>query len=185
MIYIYYVNKMLKLNEYSKINREKNKMLKLKHDRFFVATTRFNNDTFRQNMHYREKHKIDGCVYGLPKEMPKSIPLMAKVFILEMNNEKSKIEGIGYLYNKPYTKGRLNIYQDKNYNRYSYLGKHRVDRYQLNERQLHHLSLLENMVFRGKDHIKRGEGVTSIPQKKLETQKRFILKFLIDIFIGS
>lgn len=160
-------------------------MLKLKHDTFYIATTRFNTNTFRQNQNYRDTHGIDGCVYGLPKEMPRSIPLMGKVFILEMNNETSQIEGIGYLYNRPYTKGRLNIYQDKNYNRYSYLGKHRIDRYQLTQAQLEKLSVLETMVFKGKDHIKRGEGVTSIPQKKMKRKKKFILKFMIDIFIGK
>ena len=93
-------------------------MLKFKNDRFYVTTTRFNNETYKQNEEYRIARKIDGCVYGTPQEMPNYIPIGGKVFVFEMNNQTNKVEGIGYLTNRLYTRKRFNIYKDRNYSTY-------------------------------------------------------------------
>ena len=159
-------------------------MLKLKHTIFYITTTRFNNTTFKQNERYRLNHNIEGCIYAVPNEMPNYIPIKSKVFVLEMNNDKNKIMGIGYLYNRPYIR-KHKIYQDMNYNRYSYVGKHRVDRHDMTETQIQKLSLLEEMVFKGKGHLKRGQGITSVPQKKICQHKEFIIKFMIELFVPS
>ena len=159
-------------------------MLRFPNDTFYLTTTRFNNETYKQNERYRINNDIDGCVYGTPYEMPGYIPLHAKVFVLEMNNDTNKIQGIGYLTNRLYTKKRFNIYKDKNYNRFSYLGKHRVDRQQMTEKMLKDLETIEELVFKGKGHLKRGQGITSFTQKKLDKNKKFIWKFLMSIFVN-
>lgn len=58
-------------------------MLRFPNDTFYLTTTRFNNETYKQNQRYRINNDIDGCVYGTPYEMPSYIPLRAKVFVLE------------------------------------------------------------------------------------------------------
>ena len=159
-------------------------MLKLKTDIFYITTTRFNNDTYRQNERFRITHNINGCVYGTPFEMPNYIPINGKVFVFEMNNSKNQIEGIGYLYNRLYTRKRLNIYKDKNYNRYSYVGKHRVDREDMSKKELANLETIEDLVFKGYGHLKRGQGITSFTQKKVDDNKKFIIRFLVKLFIN-
>jgi hypothetical protein len=161
--------------------REK-QMLKVKYDVFYMTTTRFNNKTYNENYHFRNKHNFSGCIYNVPREMPNYIPLGSKVFVIEMNNDKDIIMGIGYLYNILYKKKYLKIYEDMNYNRYSYVSKHRVDRNDMNDFQLEKLKVLENLVFKGKTHLKRGQGITSITQEKVDKYKKFILKFMIDLF---
>ena len=159
-------------------------MLKLKNDTFYITTTRFNNDTYRQNERFRTNNNISGCVYGTPHEMPTYIPINGKVFVFEMNNSKNQIEGIGYMYNRLYTRKRLRIYKDNNYNRYSYLGKHRVDREDMTGKQLIDLEVIEDLVFKGYGHLKRGQGITSFTQKKVDDNKKFIISFLVKLFIN-
>tara|TARA_B100001063_G_C16681774_1_gene512171 strand:- start:569 stop:1048 length:480 start_codon:yes stop_codon:yes gene_type:complete len=158
-------------------------MLRFKNDRFYVTTTRFNNETYKQNEQYRIAKDIDGCVYGTPQEMPNYIPIGSKVFVFEMNNQTNKVEGIGYLTNRLYTRKRFNIYKDRNYNRYSYIGKHRVDRYDMTEDMRKNLEVIEELIFKGKGHLKRGQGITSFTQEKLDKNKKLIWKFLVSIFI--
>ena len=158
-------------------------MLRFKNDRFYVTTTRFNNETYKQNEQYRIARKIDGCVYGTPQEMPNYIPIGGKVFVFEMNNQTNKVEGIGYLANRLYTRKRFNIYKDRNYNRYSYIGKHRVDRYDMTKDMRKELKVIEELIFKGKGHLKRGQGITSFTQEKLDKNKKLIWKFLVSIFI--
>lgn len=157
-------------------------MIKLKHDIFYITTTRYNNKTYIENQTFRRKYNYQGCVYNVPREMPNYIPFKAKVFVLEMNNDENIIMGIGYLYNKPYTKKYLKIHKDMNYNRYSYVSKYRIDRDSMTERQIEKLRIIEELVFKGKTHLKRGQGITSMTQIKVDTNKKFILNFMIELF---
>ena len=159
------------------------KMLRFTNNTFYVTTTRFNNETYKQNERYRVVNDLEGCVYGTPQEMPSYIPIGAKVFVFEMNNETNEVEGIGYLNNRLYTKGRFNIYKDRNYNRYTYIGKHRTDRHELSEDLISKLAIIEELIFKGKGHLKRGQGITSFTQKKLDKNKKFIWDFLKSVFI--
>ena len=159
-------------------------MIRLRNDKFYVTTTRFNNETYKQNERYRIANGISGCVYGTPQEMPNYIPIGGKVFIFEMNNQTNKVQGIGYLTNRLYTKKKFNIYKDRNYNRYSYIGKHRVDRYDMTKKMRKELKVIEELIFKGKGHLKRGQGITSFTQEKLDKNKKLIWKFLVSIFIN-
>lgn len=157
-------------------------MLRLPNDIFYITTTRFNNRTFRENRIYREKYKFNGCIYGVPLEISQKIPRMAKLFVLEMNNDTNEIEGVGYIFNRPYY-SKYRIYQDMNYNRFAYISKHRVDRSQMTDRELEYLKTLETLVFKGSKHLKRGQGITSIPQTKIVTQYKKILLFMRSLFL--
>ena len=131
----------------------------------YVLTTRFNNATFAENAKWRERSEHPGCVYCSPIAMPKAVPPDAIILMIEMNNEPNHITGFGMLINKRKI-GNL-IYEDRNYNRYVYKGDIRADREWLLSQNESLIKKLENLIFTGKDHIKRGVGFTSIPKKKL------------------
>ncbi len=88
--------------------------------------------------------------------------------MIEMNNEQNQIAGFGMLINKrKMERDRNIIYEDRNYNRYVYKGDIRADREWLLSTNQSLIEKLEILIFKGKDHIKRGVGFTSIPKKKL------------------
>jgi hypothetical protein len=100
--------------------------------------------------------------------MPKGVPADAIILMIEMNNEQNQIAGFGMLINKRNTdRDRNLIYEDRNYNRYVYKGELRADREWLLSTNQSLIEKLEILIFKGKDHIKRGVGFTSIPKKKL------------------
>lgn len=134
----------------------------------YVLTTRFNNATFTENAKWRERSEHPGCIYCSPVAMPKGVPADAIVLMIEMNNEQNKIAGFGMLVNKRKTDRERNlIYEDRNYNRYVYKGAIRADREWLLSANQSLIEKLEFLIFKGKDHIKRGVGFTSIPKKKM------------------
>ena len=135
-----------------------------KDERFYIATTRFTNYTYNENLKWRERFKWKGCVYGLNKKMPLTVPHLAMVYVIEMNNDQNKIMGIGLIRNYINPKYKMCIYKsDTNYNRYIYNSAYRKDRSELNEK---FLEALEIILFTGYGHYKRGQGITVIPWKR-------------------
>ena len=135
-----------------------------KDERFYIATTRFTNYTYKENLDWRERFKWKGCVYGLNKKMPLTVPHLAMVYVIEMNNDQNKIMGIGLVRNYINPKYKICIYKsDTNYNRYIYNSAYRKDRSELNEK---FLEALEIILFKGYGHYKRGQGITVIPWKR-------------------
>lgn len=130
----------------------------------YIATTRFNEITWDENKLWREKNNHKGCVYNVPVRISNKIPLLHNVFILEMNNSENIIMGIGLIKNQLYKKKKLSIYSDKNYNRFTYIGKYRVSRDELLREELKVIEILELAVFKGYTHLKRGQGITQLPQ---------------------
>lgn len=66
---------------------------------FLIGTTRFNNDTYQENLDWRNKHKHSGCIYPLNKSIAYTIPPNILICVLEMNNSQNKIMGIGLIRN--------------------------------------------------------------------------------------
>ena len=60
-----------------------------------IGTTRFNAETWKENIEWREKNGWRGCIYGVPSSMPSSIARGDIVYVIEMNNDTNKIMGIG------------------------------------------------------------------------------------------
>ena len=156
---------------------------------FYIATTRFNADTWKQNKAYRELRDFNGCLYGTPR-ISQSMQANSIVFVLEMlniprghANAPGMIMGIGVIRNCPDYKKYRSIYKDHNYNRYVYIGKHRVDRFAMTYQELETLKTLETMVFCGKGHLKRGQGITRMPEKTVSSNKKMLLKYLSELFV--
>jgi hypothetical protein len=130
-----------------------------------MVTTRFNSITWKQNEEYRLKNGIV-CVYSVPTPIKSSIFLNSILFVLEMNNTLNRIEGIGLVRNHPYynidkeEKGYKHaIYEYSRFNRYYYIGNHRLSREDIPSLLLNQL---ECLCFKGYTHLKRGTGITEL-----------------------
>jgi hypothetical protein len=131
-----------------------------------IVSTRFNDVTWQENLDYRTKHNIE-CIYGTPLELHQSICLDINVFVVEMNNSKNKIEGIGLIRNKTHVDKYYKIYHEGNYNRYVYKGNYYLNREKLLTLDENLVKIFDYILFKEKTHLKRGSGFTSIPEKLL------------------
>jgi len=131
---------------------------------YAVVTSRFTNETLYSNYSYRAKKGFT-CMYCTPLELSPKIPYNTPVFVIEMNNSTNKIEGIGFIKNKPEINKYYKVYADSNTNRYTYIGKHYISREIIDEYHPLLVYLLEQILFKGYTHSKRGAGLTLFPDK--------------------
>jgi len=130
----------------------------------FVATTRFNDETYEQNNMYKTRIGHIGCLYGTPIKIKEKIPLESHVYVIEMNNSINKIEGIGLFVNRNVLDKNYRIYSDMDYNRYIYKGsKHLIIDKITDEYNKRVISVLEQLLFKGARHCKRAQGITALP----------------------
>ena len=134
---------------------------------YTIVTTRFNKETLLKNYEYRAKHNFK-CIYCCPSELSPKIHYNSPVFVIEMNNSINKIEGIGLIKNKPETKKYYKVHSDGNTNRYTYIGEYYIQRDIIDDYNSPLLYALEEVLFKGKTHSKRGSGLTTIPEKVLK-----------------
>lgn len=163
-------------------------MFSFRDEMCYIMTTRFNMNTLRENRsyleNYRKKHpnpKTE-CVYGTPCPIKENIPLHAKMFVIEMLNISSpnhpdypgKIVGIGILRNTM-TYRKIRIYENDNYNRYSYQGNSRIyiDKSTISEEEQSFIRRMEYALFKGPRHQKRSDGITILPLHVFEAFPNF------------
>ena len=125
-----------------------------------LMVTRFSNDTWRENILWRERSNNIGCIYNCPVYIKGNVPLMSIIYVIEMNNDKNMVMGIGRILNKVYTDQNYKIYEDRNYNRFTYKGKNHIDRDNIPNDLL---EKIETRLFTTKSHLKRGQGITHVP----------------------
>lgn len=112
-------------------------------------------------MDYRLKHG-EPVLYGPSFKICEKYPINALIFVIEMNNEKNKIEGIGLIKNMLVLHKRYKIYENGDYNRYIYRGQYWLGREQLGEEIS---EILDTVLFKGKSHMKRRTGITVLGDK--------------------
>jgi hypothetical protein len=134
---------------------------------YAIVTSRFNNQTRDSNYNYRKKHGFS-CMYCCPSELSCNIPYNTPVFVIEMNNTTNKIEGIGLIKNKLETKKYYKVHIDGNTNRYIYIGNYFIEREIIDDYNAPLVYALEEILFKGKTHSKRGAGLTRIPESVLK-----------------
>jgi hypothetical protein len=130
-----------------------------------ILTTRFNNATFENNCRYREINSDIGCIYGSPLLLNDKIQLDSLCFIIEMNNEENRIEGVGLIRNRTHSERQSELYSCHNYNRYVYKGKYRLDASIIERHNVELLNLFNTILFKGKSHMKRSSGISKITSK--------------------
>ena len=134
---------------------------------FTIVTIRYNNQTWGANKNYRLKKKLQ-CIYASSCGLTESIDFNSPVFVIEMNNELNEIMGIGLIKNLPITDKIYKIQEDRNYNRFIFIGKYHISREILEGYNPFLIYVLDEILFKGKTHSKRGSGLTKIPEKVLK-----------------
>ena len=149
----------------------------------FLLTTRFNDTTWNENKYYRSTHPGINCIYCSPSQITESVPIDTVMFILEMNNDKNKIIGVGMVRNHPHIH-RYTVYSNGNYNRYVFIGKQRIDRDDMNEEEDRIMKVFDILCFTGNKHMKRGNGLQLFPVEMLYRCSKLIdlVQFICDMF---
>lgn len=152
---------------------------------FTFASSRFTDATWRENESYRSRSEFAGCVYGAPQQMSPKIDAKSLVFIVEMNNSQNKVLGIGLIRNLHVTTKTYKIYDSGNFNRYVFVGKYRVDRSELSADLL---QILDHILFKERTHLKRGSGITTIPDKLFRHEiccERDVKQEIVETFLNK
>jgi hypothetical protein len=136
---------------------------------FSIVTDRYNNETWEASVQYREKRKI-ACIYAPPYKLTEKILLETPVFVIEMNNEKNEIMGIGLIKNKIMTDKVYKVQEDSNHNRYIYIGEYHISRDVLDDYNSRLVYILDEILFKGYTHSKRGSGLKKFPEKVLSLE---------------
>lgn len=149
---------------------------------YYIATTRFNQDTWQQNKEWRESHKWSGCVYGSPIRIADKYTPGAYMFVLEMHNDKNKIQGIGLIKNNTHIGKYHKIYSDDDYNRYIYKSKKRISRKDLDKEEKKIIRILDILLFKGSGHLKRGHGISVVPTWISENKHILFISLFKELF---
>jgi len=130
-----------------------------------LATTRFNSETWNENQDFIKSvpHK---CVYNVDV-INTQLPADVVFVVLEMHNDKNRIMGIGMIKNKPYY-SKYKIYSNLKYNQYTYIGKYRIDRSELDPDEEVIMKVFDRLCFKGSSHLKRLRGIKAFPEKTLD-----------------
>jgi|LauGreSuBDMM15SN_2_FD.fasta_scaffold126103_1 hypothetical protein len=134
------------------------------HKHFYVACSRFNNNTWKENRDFCMDTKVK-IAYCSPVPISIKVPPDDFIGVLEMNNDTNRIIGIGFIRNKTYPKTW--IYDNGNYNSNTYIGKRRIDRSEMTPEEEKIMEILDGYCFKGNGHLKRGQGITLFPVRYL------------------
>ena len=134
---------------------------------FTIVTGRYNNETWKATQEYRLKKNLQ-CIYAPPCRLSPTIDLNSPVFVIEMNNQINEIMGIGLIKNKLITDKVYKVQKDTNCNRYIYIGDYHISRELLEDYNEELVYILDEILFKGYTHSKRGLGLTKIPEKVLK-----------------
>ena len=144
---------------------------------FLIGTVRFNNKTYIENLKWKQRKGYNGCAYGLDKPLSNKIPSGKYIYIIEMNNEINKIMGIGKIKNIIIHSNRSRMYNEDRLNNYIYKSKDFIPRLKIIETQPKGelvLKFLENLLFRGSKHFKRGQGCVILSWNRISTAGNII-----------
>ena len=144
----------------------------MEHD-FFIGSVRFNNKTYLENIKWKQRKQHQGCAYGLDKPLCKNIPSKKYIYIIEMNNDINKIMGIGKIKNQVVYSNRSRMYKEDRLNKYIYKSSSFISRNDIiksKEKAKIVLRFLENILFYGYKHFKRGQGCVIIPWDRILTE---------------
>lgn len=147
-----------------------------------ICCTRFNNFTWDENVEWRENNDFNGCIYNTPKKIKDNIMPDVLIFVLEMNNDRNILTGIGFIKNHIHCDKYYRVYSEKNYNRYTYKSNYRIDRSNFTRKEMLYVQILEQLLFKGSGHVKRGYGIQQIPTWILKNKVFDFCVFIRNMF---
>ena len=139
---------------------------------FLIGTVRFNNSTYLENYNWKQRKNHKGCAYGLDKPICKNVPPGKSIYIIEMNNDINKIMGIGKIKNQINYSNRSRMYKEECFNQYIYKSPYFISRNDIMKTKRIPqvvLRFLENILFYGHKHFKRGQGCLILPWNRILT----------------
>ena len=139
---------------------------------FLIGTVRFNNSTYLENLDWKQRKNHKGCAYGLDKPICKNVPPGKSIYIIEMNNDINKIMGIGKIKNQINYSNRSRMYKEECFNQYIYKSPYFISRNDIMKTKRIPqvvLRFLENILFYGHKHFKRGQGCLILPWNRILT----------------
>lgn len=174
---------------------------------FDLYTTRFNSFTYLQNQRckagmdwsggsssMREGAAVVGSLYSTTMPLPASAPRDKYLFVLDMNNTTNRLMGVGLIKNVLAKDQNVRVYDDPGFNNYIYKSRFYVPLVDAgagaggsvdaggfwdNGIMAFVANELEDNLFYGKAHLKRGGSFTAFPRKKLKFKH---LRFLLTLF---
>jgi hypothetical protein len=149
-----------------------------------ICVTRFDNKTIEENKKWKQQNNEIGCIYGTSIKITEKILPDELILVLEMNNSRNKIEGIGIIKNNLLikdSKKKYRIYSDNNYNRYIYKSDLYINIYNLNTKDKKIIEKLEYLLFKTNKHCKRGHGIQLISKTIINNKFNYI-KFLTNLY---
>lgn len=148
-----------------------------------IFVTRFNNKTITENRNWIINNNEIGCIYGIPIKLSEKLLPESEIIVIEMNNSKNIIEGIGIIKNKIvlHDKKKYKIYEENNYNRFIYKSNIRIDKSSFNKYEKNIMNNLEQLLFKSYNHCKRGQGIQHIP-KHVNNEDFDYKKFLYNMY---
>lgn len=131
-----------------------------------IFVTRFNSITLQENKDWSNNNNFKGCIYGSPIKISESCLPETEIIVIEMNNSKNKIEGLGFINNKllKEDKKKYKIYSDNNYNRFIYSSNKHINMSQFSKDEEIIIKKLEKLLFKSRNHCKRGQGIQRLPK---------------------
>ena len=154
-----------------------------------LMATRYDNKTLEQVNLFRNKRADefgqDKAIYCAPIRIKESIPVNETLMVIEMNNERNQVIGLGLIKNYVWADKKYKIYDEMNYTRYIYKGKYRIPRENMNEQEEIYMKIFDVILFKGKTHLKRGQGLTEIPDKlykHIKISEKGLLELLKQMF---
>ena len=150
-----------------------------------LASTRFDNKTWKENKNYRNSLNNTGCLYNVPRRISSTINPDIFIYCIEMNNSINQIEGIGLIKNHVCLNKKHNIHEEKNYNRFTYKSKFRITRKEIINDNERLLEILEMLLFHGATHLKRGQGIQEVPSWLSLNKKLNIIPDINKIFTNK
>ena len=158
---------------------------------FYIASKRFNNDTYNENILSR-KHSDIPVIYGTSIRIQEKYDVGSLIFVAEMNNDENRIEGIGLIRNTLVYDKKHNIYDNSDYNRYLYKGDYWISRETILEKDPEIVEICDTVLFKGKSHLKRMSGISVLTKQlftnwdyKLCTLKEKIRTLFIKLFSSN
>ena len=155
---------------------------------FYLASTRFNKSTWSENQEFKKKEKIEGAIYGASMKINEKYPINVLLFVIEMNNDVNEIYGISLVRNSIVTNKRYSIYENYDYNRFIYKGDYWISREDILNEDRMIVEMLENMLFKGKSHLKRQSGISVITNKlflKWKYDESFLKEKIKNLFLSK
>lgn len=144
----------------------------------------------------REGAAVVGSLYSTTMPLPVSAPRDKYLFVLDMNNTTNRLMGVGLIKNVLAKDQNVRVYDDPGFNNYIYKsrfyvplvdagagagagGSVGVGEFWDNGIMAFVANELEDNLFYGKAHLKRGGSFTAFPRKKLKFKH---LRFLLTLF---